>query len=191
MLYIVEFVLFLMYTVLIFFIKDYFLLGIFLVINILLMIILKQKLKKALMAVLKIIPFIIFTAGINMIISGISYGILIGIRLILVCNITYIFSKKMTPHKLQYVIETLLKPLKIININSKEVGIIVCIGLTFIPIIQKEITELKYSLKSKGCNPNLKNIIRKPNYILVPLITSIIKRIGKIENSLYSKGYAN
>lgn len=191
MLYIVEFVLFLMYTVLIFFIKDYFLLGIFLVINILLMIILKQKLKKALMSVLKIIPFIIFTAGINMIISGISYGILIGIRLILVCNITYIFSKKMTPHKLQYVIETLLKPLKIININSKEVGIIVCIGLTFIPIIQKEITELKYSLKSKGCNPNLKNIIRKPNYILVPLITSIIKRIGEIENSLYSKGYAN
>lgn len=191
MLYIVEFVLFLMYTVLIFFIKDYFLLGIFFVINILLMIILKQKLKKALMAVLKIIPFIIFTAGINMIISGISYGILIGIRLILVCNITYIFSKKMTPHKLQYVIETLLKPLKIININSKEVGIIVCIGLTFIPIIQKEITELKYSLKSKGCNPNLKNIIRKPNYILVPLITSIIKRIGEIENSLYSKGYAN
>ncbi len=191
MLYIVEFVLFLMYTVLIFFIKDYFLLGIFFVINILLMIILKQKLKKALMVVLKIIPFIIFTAGINMIISGISYGILIGIRLILVCNITYIFSKKMTPHKLQYVIETLLKPLKIININSKEVGIIVCIGLTFIPIIQKEITELKYSLKSKGCNPNLKNIIRKPNYILVPLITSIIKRIGEIENSLYSKGYAN
>ena len=191
MLYIVEFVLFLMYTVLIFFIKDYFLLGIFFVINILLMIILKQKLKKALMSVLKIIPFIIFTAGINMIISWISYGILIGIRLILVCNITYIFSKKMTPHKLQYVIETLLKPLKIININSKEVGIIVCIGLTFIPIIQKEITELKYSLKSKGCNPNLKNIIRKPNYILVPLITSIIKRIGKIENSLYSKGYAN
>lgn len=191
MLYIVEFVLFLMYTVLIFFIKDYFLLGIFFVINILLMIILKQKLKKALMVVLKIIPFIIFTAGINMIISGISYGILIGIRLILVCNITYIFSKKMTPHKLQYVIETLLKPLKIININSKEVGIIVCIGLTFIPIIQKEITELKYSLKSKGCNPNLKNIIRKPNYILVPIITSIIKRIGEIENSLYSKGYAN
>ena len=191
MLYIVEFVLFLMYTVLIFFIKDYFLLGIFFVINILLMIILKQKLKKALMVVLKIIPFIIFTAGINMIISGISYGILIGIRLILVCNITYIFSKKMTPHKLKYVIETLLKPLKIININSKEVGIIVCIGLTFIPIIQKEITELKYSLKSKGCNPNLKNIIRKPNYILVPLITSIIKRIGEIENSLYSKGYAN
>lgn len=191
MLYIVEFVLFLMYTVLIFFIKDYFLLGIFFVINILLMIILKQKLKKALMVVLKIIPFIIFTAGINMIISGISYGILIGIRLILVCNITYIFSKKMTPHKLQYVIETLLKPLKIININSKEVGIIVCIGLTFIPIIQKEITELKYSLKSKGCNPNLKNIIRKPNYILVPLITSIIKRIGEIENSLYSKGYVN
>lgn len=191
MLYIVEFVLFLIYTILVFFIKSYFLLGILFVVNILLMIILKQNLKKALIAVLKIMPFIIFTAGINMIISGISYGVIIGIRLILVCNITYIFSKKMTPHKLQYVIETLLKPLKIINIDSKEVGIIVCIGLTFIPIIQKEMTELKYSLKSKGFSLSFKNIIKKPNYILVPLITSIIKRIGEIENSLYSKGYAN
>ncbi len=190
MTYIVEFILFLIYTICVFFIKSYACLGILCIINILLMIILRQNIKKALFNILKLMPFVIFTAGINMILSGVNYGALIGIRLIIVCNMTYIFSRKMTPQKLQYVIETILKPLKIIKIDSKEIGIIVCIGITFIPIIQKEMLEIKYSLKSKGFNFNLKNIIQKPNYILVPLVTSIIKRIGEIESSLYSKGYS-
>ena len=124
-----------------------------------------------------------------MIVSGVSYGMLIGIRLILVCNMTYIFAKKMTPQKMQYVIETILKPLKIFKIDSKEIGIIVCIGIAFIPILQKEIIDLKYALKAKGFNPNFRNIIKKPNYILAPLITSIVKRVGEIEMSLLSKGY--
>ena len=66
----------------------------------------------------------------------------------------------------------------------------VCIAIAFIPIVQNAIIELKYSLKSKGFNVTIKNIIKKPNYILAPLITSVIKRIDDIENSLISKGYA-
>lgn len=189
--YIIEFILFLAYTVCVFFVRNYIVLGVLFAVNILLMLILKQSFKRVFIAILKIMPFIIFTSGINMLISGFSYGILIAVRLILVCNITYIFSKRMTPQKLQYVIEKLLKPLKILKIDSKEIGIIVCIGITFIPIIQREMSELKNSLTSKGFKINLKNIIRKPNYILVPLITSIIKRIGEIEASLYSKGYVS
>ena len=95
----------------------------------------------------------------------------------------------MTPQRLQYVVETLLKPLKIFKIDSKEIGIMVCIGVAFIPIIQKQISEIKLSLKSKGFDLRFWNIIKKPNYILVPLLTSIIKRVGEIEQSLLSKGY--
>lgn len=191
MLQILGFILFLTYTCLIFFIKEYYLLGIVLIINILLMIILQENIKKVIISLLKIAPFIILTTAINIAFSGISYGILIGIRLVLVCNITYIYAKKMKPAKLQYIIETLLKPLKIFKINSKEIGIIVCIGIAFIPIIQKQITEIKYSLKSKGFDLRFRNIIRKPNYILVPLLTSTIKRVGQIEQSLLSKGYVS
>ena len=189
--HIIEFILFLAYTIIVFFIKNYIVLGILFVLNLLLALVLKQNLKNIIMAVLKIMPFIIFTASINMLISGIQYGSLIMVRLILVCNMTYIFSKRITPNKLQFVVEKLLSPLKIFKIDAREIGIIVCIGITFIPIIQKEIEELKNSLKSKGFEVNLKNIIKKPNYILLPLITSIIKRIGEIEDSMYSKGYIN
>ena len=175
MTYIISFVLFLIYTIGIFFIKEYY--------------ILKESIKNAFMAVLKIMPFILFISCINMLTSGLSYGILIGIRLILVCNITYIFTRKMTSHKLQYVIETKLKPLKTVKVNPRDISIIVCIAIAFIPIVQNAIIELKYSLRSKGFDIRAKNIIKKPNYILTPLITAIIKRIGDIEDSLISRGY--
>lgn len=191
MLYIIQFILFIAYTILVFFIKSYSLLGIVCAINIIMMLLLRENFKRAIFAILKLMPFIAFTAGINMIISGINFGALIGIRLIFVCNMTYIFAKKMTPHKLQYVIETLLKPLKIFKIDSREIGIIVCIGTTFIPIIQREIQEIKYALKAKGYEINFRNVIRKPNYILVPLITMVIKKINDIEASLLSKGYVS
>ena len=191
MLYIIQFILFIAYTILVFFIKSYSLLGIVCAINIIMMLLLRENFKRAIFAILKLMPFIAFTAGINMIISGINFGALIGIRLILVCNMTYIFAKKMTPHKLQYVIETLLKPLKIFKIDSREIGIILCIGTTFIPIIQREIQEIKYALKAKGYEINYRNVIRKPKYILVPLITMVIKKINDIEASLLSKGYVS
>ncbi len=184
---IIEFLLFLAYTVLVFFIKDCVLLGIVVIINILLMIILKENIKKAFFSILKLMPIIIFTSSINIVMSGFSFGILIAIRLILVCNMTYIFSRRMTPHKLQYVIETLLKPLK----ASKDIGIIICIGMTFIPIIQKEMQEIKNALNAKGYQTNFLNVIRRPNYILMPLITGTIKRINELEMSLLSKGYEN
>ena len=176
MLYVIEFLLFLAYTVFVFFIKSYSIILLLAIFNIILMIILKENIKDAV---------------INMIITGISYGILIGLRLIFVCNMTYIFSKKMTQQRLEYVIETLLKPLKILKIDSREIGIMLCIGIAFIPIIQREITQIKYSLNSKGFKINLINVIKKPNYILAPLITSVIKRVGEIENSLLSKGYVS
>ena len=65
----------------------------------------------------------------------------------------------------------------------------ISISLAFMPIIQKEIQSLKYSLTSKGFELNFINIIRRPNYILFPLVVSCIKKTSEIEQSMISKGY--
>lgn len=189
MLTVIIFVAFLIYTSLIFFIKTNIYLFIILLINIILMIILKINIKKTLIFLIKIFPFIIFTSVLNIIFTDIKMGILVSIRLVLVCNITYIFSQRMTPRKIQFSIENILIPLKILKINPKEIGIIINISLSFIPIFQMEIRNLKYSLISKGFKLNIKNFIKYPNYILIPLITSVIKRTEEIEKSMISKGY--
>lgn len=96
-----EFILFLIYTSLIFFIKSKILLLAVFLINMFLMAILKINLKNTCKFIFKILPFIIFTAVLNVLFGSLEHGIYIGIRLILVCQITYIFSKKMTPRKIR------------------------------------------------------------------------------------------
>ena len=186
---IVAFIAFLIYASAIFFVKSYYLLEIVLVTNLILMLIFNINYKKTAIFLLKLLPFIAFTGIINIILGGIELGILISARLILVCQVTYIFAEKMTPKKIQYAIEKILIPLQLFKINTKEIGIMVAISISFIPIIQKEIQNLKYSLTSKGFQINFLNIVKRPNIIIVPLITSVIKRTTEIEESLISRGY--
>lgn len=189
MLYSLGLIAFLVYTSLIFFIKEYYMLLAVLAINAILMLILKINIKKGIIFIMKLLPFIIFTSAINVILGNIELGILIGLRLILVCNITYIYSKKQTTRNLQIAIEKILIPFKIVGVNPREISIIVSISIAFIPIMQKEIENLKYSLLSKGFKMNLKNFVTKPSYILMSLITSVIKKTAEIEQSMISKGY--
>ena len=85
-----------------------------------------------------------------------------------------------------------IRDFKLIEDNDK---IMVCISggkdSFLMAKLFQEIQSLKDSLKAKGYKYNAKNILTKPNYILLPLTTSIIKRIGKIEDSLIAKGYNN
>lgn len=189
MIAVVELIFFLIYSSLIFFVKEYYFLILILVINISLMIILKINLKQSLIFILRFLPFIFFTGLLNILLANISLGILMIFKLIFVCNTTYILSKIMTPKKLCYATQNILIPLKVFNINPIEIGIMVSVAISFIPIIQKEMQNLQYSLVSKGYKLNFINIVKKPGLILVPLITETIKRTSEIEQSMISKGY--
>ncbi len=186
-----EFLTFLIYASLIFFIKNYSNLVIVLLINLILMVILRINARKTLLFLLKCSPFILFTGIINILLSNIEYGILISIRLILVCQVTYIFSRKMTPKKMQTAIEKICIPLKIFRINPREIGVMVSISIAFIPILKKELENIKYSLTSKGFKVNFLNIVKNPNAVFLPLITSVIKRTSEIEYSMIAKGYVS
>lgn len=184
-----ELILFLIYASLIFFINEYYLLGIIFLVNLFLMLILRVKASKAISFIIKLMPFILFTGILNLILGDLHLGIIITIKLILVCNITFIFSKNMTPKKIQTAIENIFFPLKVFKINPRNIGIMVSISIAFIPIMQSEIQNLKYSLKAKGFRLNLKNMIRKPEVALIPLITSILKKTDEIEQSMISRGF--
>lgn len=184
-----ELIVFLSYTCLIFFVKSYYLVEIIFAINLILMLGLRANIKKTFHFCFKLLPFILFTVIINVLVGDLNLGILIGIKLILVCMITYVFSSHMTPKMVSKGIEGLLFPLKLFRVNTRDIAIMVSISLAFIPIVGKEIQNLKYSLMSKGFKLNAKNIVKRPNVVLLPLIISIIKRTSEIEQSMISKGY--
>ncbi len=186
---VIKFMLFVLYTILIFFISDYKIITIIFFINILLMIIGKVNLKSAIRSIIRLLPFIAFVVLINLVLMSKEKAILIGIRLILVCNFTYTFTRNFTPQQLSNSIEKILTLLKIFKINTREIGIMISIAVAFVPILKDEGNKIKESLKSKGFNVNGINMIKNINLILVPLIVSILKRVQHIENAFKSKGY--
>ena len=185
----IKFILFLMYTIGVFFVEDYISFGLIALFNIFLMIIAKINLKKAFKNTIKILPFILFTIAINLIFADLKFSILIGIRLILIRNLTYIFSKTISYMEFARVIEKMVYPLKLFGINPEEIGLIVIIALSFIPIIKNEFEQIRNVLKVKGIRPNTFNLLKNLGLIFKPFLISVMQRLNEIEMSLKAKGY--
>lgn len=185
----IKFILFLIYTIGIFFIKDYMWLGLISIFNIILILVLKINILNSIKKLIKLLPFILFTVAINILFAELKFAVLMGVRLVLVCNLTYIFSKTISNTEIGDVIEKLVYPLKIFRINPKEVGLMVTIALSFIPIMKAEFSQIKNVLKVKGIKPTKLNLLKNLNLIFRPFFVSVLQRLNEIELALKAKGY--
>lgn len=185
----IKFIAFLMYTICLFWVQDIRILVGITIFQIILMLVCHLSISEALKSIVNLLPFILFTVIINVLAMDLTDAILIGIRLILVCNITYIYGKTTTAMQIAKAITSMLLPLKLFGINTNNIGIMVSIAITFIPIIKQEIQNIKYSLKSKGFDMRLANTIKHINYIMVPLFYSLLKKVRELEEALKAKAY--
>ena len=157
---IIRFVFFLTYVILIFFVKSNIALIGALAIDIILIIAYKINLKSLIDNLIKISIFVLITAIINAFVVDINYAVIIGIKLILVCIMTYIFSKMLSYMEFATVIEDLAYPLKLLGVNPKDLGLLITIAISFIPILREELERIKYVLLVKGFKVNTINIIK-------------------------------
>ena len=185
----IKFILFLIYSVGVFFVEDYRVLALILVFNISLMMIAKIRLKNALDNTIKLLPFILFTIAINTIFADLRFSILIGVRLVLVCNLSYVFSKTISYMEFAEVIEKVVYPLKVFGINPKEIGLMVSIALSFVPIMKNEFSQIRNVLKVKGIKLTVFNLLKNSGLVFKPFFISVMQRLNEIEMSLKAKGY--
>lgn len=61
----------------------------------------------------------------------------------------------------------------------------ICISLSMIPILKKDLYEIKDACKAKNMKFNIKN----SKYILAKFFISLIRRVNQIEEALIAKGY--
>lgn len=113
--------------------------------------------------------------------KNINLAILIAVRLILVCNTTYLFSLNYSYIKLSETITVIFTPLKILKINPKDIGLIITIAIAFFPILKKELEEIKQGLNIKA-SKSLKLIFKV-------FLTSVFKRVDELAITLKSKAY--
>ncbi len=184
---VIKIVLFLAYTISIFLIKHELFPIIVLGVNFILTMLLKVSIKEEIGNILGIIVFILFTTAMNVMFVNVKSGIMIGVKLILVCNITFIFSKVVNYMELADGIEKIFSIFKVLKINPKNISIMICICITFIPTIKRQIKQVINSLKAKGIRINVKNM----GLIFEPVMIALLKRVDEIEDSLKAKAYEN
>lgn len=179
------FLVFILYSTLIFFAPNkYIYLLIFATVNIIAMICVKVNIKKTIKNIIGLLPFILFTGIINLILENYIYALYISIKLILVCNITYVYSRTTTAFSVAKTVKTLCKPLEIFKINTQDIEILVALGITMVPVLKKEFLDLKYACTAKNIDWNIKNM----KIILSKFLISIIKRVNEIDEALVEKG---
>lgn len=90
-------------------------------------------------------------------------------------------------HGIADAIKIICYPLKIFKVNTDDIKVMVCISLSVIPILKKDLYELKEACKGKNITFNVKNM----KIVLAKFFLSIISRVNEIEESLIAKGYSN
>jgi energy-coupling factor transport system permease protein len=172
------------YTIGIFFF-DWPLIVIFLGINIAAMILCKVTPPAAAKYALSFLPFILFAAVFNFLLGYMRDAVYLTIRLILICNITQCYKRVVSTNDLCKVIEGFSKPLRVFNIDGKDVSLMVSISLAFIPVLRRDFDQVRMALKAKGVQLSAKNF----KYVVKPFFVGILSRTHEIAQAVRSKGY--
>jgi energy-coupling factor transporter transmembrane protein EcfT len=172
------------YSITVFFAAGIWLLP-YLAVNVILMAVTKITPLAALRYISGALPFILFAAVINLILGSVMDSVWLSLRLFLVCNVTQCFRKSVSIGALGEALETLASPLRVFKVNSRDVGLVVCIAIAFIPVLRRDFGQIRMALRAKGMKVNFRNF----KYLVLPFFTGLFKRTSEIADALNSKGY--
>ncbi|MDR1468824.1 MAG: energy-coupling factor transporter transmembrane protein EcfT [Spirochaetaceae bacterium] len=172
------------YTILIFFVDGFLFLG-FLAVNIAAMIAAKVTPGKALQYLRSFLPFVLLAAVVNVALGYGEDAVNLSVRLVLICNITQCYKKVVSADDLADAIAILFSPLKVFNVEGKDLGLVVCISLAFIPVLRRDFNQIRTALRARG----MKVTASTMKYLLKPFFIGILQRTNEISQAIRTKGY--
>ena len=170
------FIFLILFSFLLFFINNVYVIISFFVVDILLSILFKVKLPLYL-------PFIIvllINFLLNFLLSNFQDAIVVTFRLIIMFMTVNLIIKKIGIMSVSRIIGYLF--------HSKSLELIVSISLSFIPIMIKEIRNIKDSLKTKNFTFSFKNVLERPHIFVITFFNNLFKRINEMEKVFISRG---
>lgn len=182
-------IIFILYSSLIFFIDDIYIILVLNIINLILLFLLKIKILEYLKFIKKNIIFLLFIFISNILFTSIIDSLIIVLRLLLILSISFIIYKKSTLISIYYGFNNLLKPFKIFNIDTRSISIILALSLTLIPIFIKEVNDLKLCFNNHSCKLNFNYIIKNPQTLFITFFNNLFTKIDLLELGLKSKSF--
>lgn len=204
----VKIVISILFMISIFLCKNYFALGLVLLLALSVCACSKIKPKIILKGLKPIIVIVIFTTVLNLFYGngepliklgflkitadGINNAIFMGLRIIILVIFGLMLTYTTTPTSLTDAIESLLKPLTYIHIDVQSFAMTMTIALRFIPTLLEEVGKIMAAQKSRGADMESGNIFKRIKAIvpvMIPLFVSSFRRANELEYAMECRCY--
>lgn len=113
-------------------------------------------------------------------------------RVFIMLLLSLVLTATTRPMQLNYALESLMSPLKIIKLPVVEISMMISLALRFIPTISLETQKLMQAQESRGANFKTGNIFKRLLGIislLVPLFVASFERSEQLANAMEVRGY--
>ena len=125
--------------------------------------------------------------------EGIWNALFIAVRILcLILASSIMISFTTTPIQLTYAIESLLSPLKKINVPVHDFAMMMSIVLRFIPALSEETEKIMTAQKSRGADFESGSLIQRAKAlipILIPLFVSAFRRSDELATAMECRCY--
>ncbi len=124
--------------------------------------------------------------------DGVKGAFFIMIRLIIIVTMSTLLTMTTKPTDLTLGLESLMKPLKIIHINSEEIAMIISIALRYIPTLLDEANKIMLAQASRGVDfseGKFKDKIMQIISLLVPMFIISFKRSEELADAMEARNF--
>ena len=124
--------------------------------------------------------------------EGIRLAAMMGIRLVFLITGSSLMTLTTTPNNLTDGLESLLHPLKKINVPVHEISMMMSIALRFIPILMEETDKIMKAQMARGADFESGSILQRARSLvplLVPLFISAFRRANDLAMAMESRCY--
>ncbi len=188
--------------------RNYYTMGLALLLSIIVGIVSKIKPKVMLKGLKPIIVIVIFTTVLNLFYgsgkplvqvgflkiteNGINNSVFMALRIIILVVYGLILTYTTTPTALTDAMESLMKPLKLFKIDVHSIAMTMTIALRFIPTLVEEVDKIMSAQKSRGADMESGSILKRVKAVvpvMIPLFVSSFRRANELEYAMECRCY--
>jgi len=124
--------------------------------------------------------------------SGVVTSVFVVVRLLIVISLSTVLTLTTKPTDLTQGLESLLRPLKRLGVNSDDFALIISISLRYIPTILDEANKIMLAQASRGADFNEGKLVEKVKQIvslLIPMFIIAFKRSEDLADAMESRNF--
>lgn len=125
-------------------------------------------------------------------VGGITQGVNVVLHVLLLIVLTNVMTCTTSPMDITGALQSLMKPLRLINVSVDDVVMIINVAIQFIPVLAEEAEMIRKAQLARGARFESKRLSEKAAAVLplvVPVFLSAFRRADELSVAMEARGY--